>query len=142
MSKTIQCDIVSARELIYSGKASFIVAHGAGGDLGIMPGHTALLTQLAPGPVQVVKENGEADIYYVAAGFLEVQPTMVTVLADFAERAKDIDEAAAEAARKAALEKMQNQKDELDTSAALAALAEAAAQLRTLQQLRNRAGRG
>jgi len=142
MSKTIQCDIVSAKESIYSGKVQMVVAHGAEGDLGIMPGHTALLTQLAPGPIQVVKENGEADIYYISAGFLEVQPSLVTVLADFAERAKDIDEAAAEAARKAALDALQNQQSDLDTGAALASLAEAAAQLRTLQQLRNRAGRG
>jgi F-type H+-transporting ATPase subunit epsilon len=142
MSKTIQCDIVSARESIYSGKATIVIAHGAAGDLGIMPGHTALLTQLAPGPIQVVKENGEADIYYVSAGFLEVQPNLVTVLADFAERAKDIDEASAEAARKAALDMLHNQQSDMDTGAALAALAEAAAQLRTLQQLRNRAGRG
>jgi F-type H+-transporting ATPase subunit epsilon len=142
MTKLIQCDIVSAKESIYSGKVQMVVAHGSEGDLGIVPGHSALLTQLAPGPVQVIKENGEADIYYVSSGFLEVQPSTVTVLADFAERARDIDEAAAEAARKAALDALQNQKGEMETGAALAALAEAAAQLRTLQQMKNRAGRG
>ena len=142
MSKTIQCDIVSAKESIYSGKVQMVVAHGSEGDLGIVAGHSPMLTQLAPGPIQVVKENGEADFYYVSAGFLEVQPYLVTVLADFAERAKDIDEAAAEAARKAAMDALHNQQSDMDTGAALAALAEAAAQLSTLQQMKNRAGRG
>lgn len=142
MTKTIQCDIVSAKESIYSGKVQMVIAHGVQGDLGIMPGHAPLMTQLAPGPVQVILENGDQEIFYVASGFLEVQPSVVTVLADAAERAKDLDEAAAEHARKAAMEALQNQQSEMDTSAALAALAEAAAQLRTLQQFKNRAGRG
>lgn len=142
MAKTIQCDIVSAKESIFTGKVEMVVAHGALGDLGVMPGHAPLMTQLAPGPVRVIKEGGEEEIFYVSGGFLEVQPAVVTVLADAAERAKDLDEAAAEAARKAALEALQNQQSEMDTGAALAALAEAAAQLRTLQQIKNRAGRG
>lgn len=142
MAQTIQCDIVSASESIFGGKATMVVAHGALGDLGIMPGHAPLMTQLNPGPIRVVREDGSEEIYYVSGGVLEVQPSIVTVLADTAVRAKDVDEAAAEQARKAAMEALQNQKSEMDTSAALAALAEAAAQIRTLQQMKNRAGRG
>jgi F-type H+-transporting ATPase subunit epsilon len=142
MAHTIKCDIVSASEAIYSGTVSMLVAHGVQGDLGILPGHAPLLTQLSPGPVRVVKEDGEEEVYYVSGGMLEVQPTLVTILADTAIRAHDVDEAAAEQARKAALESLSNQKSEMDTSAALASLAEAAAQLRTLQQMKNRAGRG
>lgn len=142
MAHTLDCDIVSASESIYGGKATMVVAHGAQGDLGILPGHTPLLTQLDPGPVRVVQEDGSEEVYYVSGGMLEVQPTIVTILADVAVRAKDVDEASAEQARKAALEALQHQKSEMDTSAALAALAEAAAQIRTLQQMKNRAGRG
>lgn len=142
MAQTIHCDIVSAKESIYAGKVQMVVAHGVQGDLGIMPGHAPLMTQLNPGPVRIVKEGGEEEIYYVSGGFMEVQPHIVTVLADTAVRAGDVDEAAAEQARKEALEALQNQKSEMDTGAALAALAEAAAQLRTLQQIKNRAGRG
>jgi F-type H+-transporting ATPase subunit epsilon len=142
MAHTIKCDIVSASEAIYTGTVSMLVAHGVQGDLGILPGHAPLLTQLSPGPVRVVKEGGEEEVYYVSGGMLEVQPDIVTILADVAVRANDMDEAAAEQARKHALEALQNQKSEMDTSAALAALAEAAAQLRTLQQMKNRAGRG
>jgi F-type H+-transporting ATPase subunit epsilon len=142
MAHTIKCDIVSASEAIYTGTVSMLVAHGVQGDLGILPGHAPLLTQLSPGPVRVVKEGGEEEVYYVSGGMLEVQPDIVTILADVAVRAHDMDEAAAEQARKHALEALQNQKSEMDTSAALAALAEAAAQLRTLQQMKNRAGRG
>lgn len=142
MVHTIKVDIVSASESIYGGSVEMVVAHGVQGDLGIMPGHAPLLTQLSPGPVRVVKEGGEEEVYYVSGGMLEVQPDLVTILADTAVRAHDVDEAAAEQARKHALEALSNQKSEMDTSAALAALAEAAAQLRTLQQMKNRAGRG
>ncbi|MFN3586211.1 MAG: F0F1 ATP synthase subunit epsilon [Moraxellaceae bacterium] len=142
MAHTINCDIVSATESIFSGKVTLLVAHGVQGDLGILPGHAPLLTQLNPGPVRVQREDGEEEVYYVSGGMLEVQPTIITILADTAVRAHDVDEAAAEQARKAALDALANQKSEMDTSAALAALAEAAAQLRTLQQMKNRAGRG
>jgi F-type H+-transporting ATPase subunit epsilon len=142
MAKTIHCDIVSTSESIYSGDVSIVIAHGILGDLGILPGHAPLMTQLAPGPVQVIKEDGDKEVYYVSGGILEVQPHLVSILADTAIRAHDVDEAAAEHARKAALEALQHQKSKMDTSAALASLAEAAAQLRTLQQMKNRAGRG
>lgn len=142
MAHTIHCDIVSATDSIYGGNVTMVVAHGVQGDLGILPGHAPLLTQLNPGPVRVTREDGSEEVYYVSGGVLEVQPTIVTILADHAVRAHDVDEAAAEQARKDALEALNNQKSEMDTSAALAALAEAAAQLRTLQQMKNRAGRG
>lgn len=142
MANTIKCDIVSAKESIFSGAVTLVVAHGVHGDLGILPGHAPLLTQLSPGPVRVQTADGEEQIYYVSGGVLEVQPTIVTVLADTAVRAKDVNEAAALEARNAAAEALANQKGEMDTSAALAALAEAAAQLRTLQAMKNRAGRG
>lgn len=142
MANTIHCDIVSAKESIYAGTARMVVAHGLLGDLGITPGHAPLLTQLAPGPVRILLEGDEELVFYVSGGVLEVQPNIVTVLADTAVRAADVDEAAALEARRTASEALANQKSELDTSAALAALAEAAAQLRTLQAHKNRAGRG
>lgn len=142
MANTIHCDIVSAKEAIFAGNATMVIAHGLLGELGITPGHAPLLTQLAPGPVRVLQADGEELVFYVSGGMLEVQPTIVTVLADTAVRAADVDEAAALEARKAAAEALANQKSELDTSAALAALAESAAQLRTLQVAKNRAGRG
>lgn len=142
MASTIQCEIVSAKEAIYSGAATLVVAHGLLGDLGITPGHTPLLSQLAPGPVRIQRDNGEELVYYVSGGVIEVQPNVVTVLADTALRAADVDEAAALEARKHAAEALANQKSEMDTSMALAALAEAAAQLRTLQAMKNRSGRG
>ena len=98
-----------------------------------------MLTQLNPGPVRVIKEGGQEEVFYVSGGVLEVQPHIVTILADTAVRADNIDEAAAVKAREDALAALQNQKSEMDTGAALAALAEAAGQLRTLQQLKNRA---
>ncbi len=105
-----------------------------------MPGHTALLTKLLPGPVRVVKQNGEEEIFYVSGGFLEVQPNSVTVLADTALRADSIDEAAAIEAQKHAEQALENQSGEFDYSRAAAQLAEATAQLRTLQQIREKMG--
>jgi F-type H+-transporting ATPase subunit epsilon len=139
MANSLHCDIVSVKEAIYSGSVQMLIAHGRAGDLGILPGHAPLLTQLNPGPVRVVKENGAEEVFYVSGGILEVQPHVVTILADTALRADDINEAAAIEARNAAAAALQNQKSEMDTGAALAALAEAAGQLRTLQQLKNRA---
>lgn len=98
MATTVHCDIVSAERSIFSGLVEMVVAHGVLGDLGVCPGHTPLLTQLHPGPVRVIKQGGEEDIFYVSGGFLEVQPNVVTVLADVAVRAHDVDEAAAQQA--------------------------------------------
>ena len=142
MSMTIHCDIVSAEQEIYSGLVEMLVATGSDGELGIGYGHAPLLTDLIPGPVRVVLPSGEEEVYYVSGGYLEVQPGIVSVLADTAIRAGDVDEVAAEEARQAAEHALANQSGDFDYGRASAQLAEAAAQLRTLQKLRNRAGRG
>lgn len=135
----MQCDVVSVKESIYSGAVSMLIAKGAGGELGILPGHAPLVTLLQPGPIRVQLENGTEEVIYVSGGVLEVQPHVVTVLADTAVRAGDLDEAAILEARKQAETLLENQRGELDTGAAMAALAEAAAQLETLRKLKNRA---
>lgn len=142
MAMTIHCDIVSAEQEIFSGLVENLVATGSQGELGINYGHAPLLTDLVPGPIRIVKQNGEEEVYYVSGGYLEVQPGVVSVLADTAIRADDVDEAAAEEARKDAEHALANQTGDFDYGRASAQLAEAAAQLRTLQKMRNRAGRG
>jgi F-type H+-transporting ATPase subunit epsilon len=140
MAMTVHCDIVSAEEAIFSGLVEVVVAAGVGGDLGVMPGHAALVTALQPGPVRVKKQNGEEEVFYVSGGFIEVQPNSVTVLADTALRADNIDEAAALEAQKHAEQALENQSGEFDYSRAASQLAEATAQLRTLQQIRKKMG--
>tara|TARA_R110001599_G_scaffold353459_1_gene592614 strand:+ start:328756 stop:329178 length:423 start_codon:yes stop_codon:yes gene_type:complete len=139
---TIHCDIVSAEEEIYSGLIEMLVATGEMGELGVTYGHAPLLTSLKPGPVRVVTQNGEELVYYVSGGFLEVQPGVVSILADTALRAQDVDEAAMEEARKEAEHALANQTGDFDYGRASSQLAEAAAQLATLRKMRNRAGRG
>ena len=141
MAMTIHCDIVSAEQQIFSGIVEMVVATGVLGDLGVVYGHAPLLTALVPGPVRIVKPGGEEDVFYVSGGFLEVQPGVVSILADIALRASDMDEAAAEQARNEALISIENQASEFDYGRASARLAEAAAQLRTLQKIRQKAGR-
>ncbi len=141
MAITVHCDIVSAEENLFSGLVERVVAHGEMGDLGVEPGHTALLTPLKPGPVRFVKQGGEEEVVYVSGGYLEVQPDCVTVLADTAVRAGDIDEAAALEAKNHALKAMENQESDFDYSRAMTQLAEAAAQLRTIQQIREKLGK-
>jgi len=141
MAMTIHCDIVSAEKAIFSGLVEMVVAHGSLGDLGIAHGHAPLLTELKPGPVRVITQSGEEQIFYVSGGFLEVQASTVSVLADTAVRAHDIDEAAAIEAQKAAEAALANQHGEFDYGRAAAQLAEAAAQLRTIQGLRKKMGR-
>jgi F-type H+-transporting ATPase subunit epsilon len=138
MGMTVHCDIVSAEEQIFSGLVELLIAAGSEGDLGIAPGHTPLLTRLKPGPVRVIRQNGEEEIYYVSGGYLEVQPNLVTVLADTALRADDMDQAAAEQAKREAEKALANKTGEFEYSQAAARLAEAAAQLRTIEQLRRR----
>jgi len=140
MAMTVHCDIVSAEREIFSGLVKMIVATGTLGDLGVTYGHAPLLTGLEPGPVRIVKDNGEEEIYYVSGGYLEVQPYHVTVLADTALRAGDMDEAAAQEAKEAAQKELTNQSGEIDYSKAAVQLAEAAAQLRTLQSIRKKLG--
>jgi F-type H+-transporting ATPase subunit epsilon len=142
MAMTIHCDIVSAEEGIFSGLVESLVATGEVGELGINYGHAPLLTVLRPGPVRIVTQHGDEEVYYVSGGFLEVQPGVVTILADTALRADDVDEAAAEEARREAVQTLTNQSGDFDYGRASAQLAEAAAQLATLRKMRNRAGRG
>lgn len=140
MAMTIHCDIVSAESAIFSGLVEIVVANGVQGDLGIVYGHAPLLTSLQPGPVRIRLQHGEEQIYYVSGGYLEVQPDVVTILADTAVRAQDIDEAAAAQAQQDATQVLLNTSGELDYSRAAAQLAAAAAQLRAIQQLRKKIG--
>ena len=138
MAMTVHCDIVSAEQAIYSGLVELLVASGTEGELGISYGHAPLLTSLKPGPIRLKTQNGEEEIYYISGGYLEVQPHTVTVLADTALREGEMDEAAAETAKREAEQALANQSGELDYSKAAAQLAEAVAQLRTLQQIRKK----
>ena len=139
MSMTMHCDIVSAEQSIFSGRVEMLIAAGSLGDLGIAPGHAPLLTALIPGPVRLIKDGGEEEVFYVSGGFLEVQRNVVTLLADTALHADDVDEAAVQEALAEAERAMQDASAELDYGTAAAQLAEAAAQLRALRQLKNRA---
>ncbi len=140
MAITVHCDIVSAEAEIFSGLVEMVVAHGSLGDLGIALGHAPLITDLKPGPIRVIKQNGETEVFYISGGFLEVQPNMVKVLADTVLRAADLDEVAAQESLKAAEKALHERGADFDYSAASARLAEAAAQLRTLQQVRKKFG--
>ncbi|MFT7286739.1 MAG: F-type H+-transporting ATPase subunit epsilon [Halieaceae bacterium] len=141
MAMTIHCDIVSAEEEIFSGLVESLVATGDMGELGVNYGHAPLLTSLIPGPVRIVLQNGDEQVYYVSGGFLEIQPGIVSILADTAIRAHDVDEAAAEEARREAEHAIANQSGDFDYGRASSQLAEAVAQLATLRKMRNRAGR-
>ena len=136
MPATMQCYIVSAEEEIYSGRVAMLSATGTIGELGILPGHAPLLTGLRPGPVKLRDENGEDDVFYASGGYLEIQPGIVTVLADTALRADDIDEAAAIEARQEAERALSDAAAELDYGRVEAQLATATAQQRTLDELR------
>ena len=140
MANTIQVDVVSAEELIFSGPAEFVVLPGVVGELGILPGHTPLLTQIKPGAVRMKLPGVAAEEFvFVQGGFLEVQPHHVTVLADTAIRPKDLDEVAALEAKKAAEEAMQNKTSGEEIAQAEAELAGALAQLEAIRKLRHRA---
>jgi F-type H+-transporting ATPase subunit epsilon len=136
MSQTIRCDIVSAEAEIFSGDATMVVATGELGELGITPRHAPLITRLKPGHVDVLQANGERLQFYVSGGILEVQPQVVTVLADTAIRAADLDESAAQRAKKEAEDALANRSDAIEIFEAQAKLAEAMAQLQALERLR------
>ena len=138
MGISVHCDIVSAEEEIFSGRVEMLIAAGVEGDLGVAPGHTPLISALKPGPVRVIKQGGEEEVFYVSGGYLEVQPNVVTILSDSAQRAADMDEAAAMEAKQEAEKALANQSGDFDYSRAASQLAEAAARLRTIQQLRNK----
>jgi len=140
MANTIHVDVVSAEEQIFSGEAEFVVLPGVMGELGIYPRHTPLLTQIKPGAVRIkIPGQTEDELVFVQGGFLEVQPTRVTVLADTAIRAKDLDEASALESRKAALERMQNKASQEEVAIAEAELSIAVAQLEAIRKMRHRA---
>jgi F-type H+-transporting ATPase subunit epsilon len=136
MANTIQVDIVSAEGEIFSGPATMVFVPGSQGELGIAPRHAPLLTTLKPGEVRVQSEGHEEQSFYVGGGALEVQPHLVTVLADTAARAKDLDEAAAVAARQRAEEAVRDRKDKVELAEAQAELARAVAQLKAIERLR------
>lgn len=137
---TFKCRVVSAKEELYVGDISVLVATGQDGELGILAGHTPLITLLRPGPMHLKSADGTDEVIYVKGGVLEVQPSLVTVLADSAERASNLDEATIAEARRHAEQLLANQSSELQTGAALAALAESVAQLQTIRKYKNRAG--
>lgn len=141
MATSVDCDIVSAEESIFEGKVEFISLTGTLGELGIYPGHTPLLSEVKPGPVRMRMASGEEDIFYVSGGFLEVQPHKITLVADTALRAADLNEAAAEEASRHAEQAMADQTSEFEYSRAASQLAEATAQLRTLRQIRQKLGK-
>ena len=139
MAMTVHVDIVSAEEQIFSGLAEFVALPGESGELGILPGHMPLMTRIKPGAVRVkVPNQAEEELVFVAGGLLEVQPGLVTVLADTAIRGHDLDEAKALEAKKRAEEAMANQTASLDYAKAQAELMEAVAQLAAIQRLRKR----
>jgi F-type H+-transporting ATPase subunit epsilon len=134
---TVHVDVVSAEEQIFSGLAEVVIVPGEMGELGIYPRHTALMTRIKPGAVRIKRPDQEQEeLIYVSGGMLEVQPSVVTILADTAIRGGDLDEARALEAKQAAEEAMKNRTSDMDYAQAQAELAEAIAQLRAIQQLR------
>jgi len=136
-TKTLHIDIVSAEKEIYSGDVEQVIASGESGELGIMPGHTALLTKLKPGEITLIK-NGKPDLFYVSGGIFEVQPHLVTVLADTVARASDLDEMKAIEAKERAEKVLKDKKTDIDFTIASAELAEAMAQLRVISKMRDK----
>jgi len=131
---TLHVDVVSAEEQIFSGEAKFVALPGESGELGILPKHTPLITRIKPGAVRIELTDGSEEFVFVAGGILEVQPHRVTVLADTAIRGKDLDEAKALEAKKAAEEALRNAKDSLDQAAIQSELAIQAAQIAALRK--------
>jgi len=140
MAITIHVDVVSAEESIFSGLVEFAVFPGEAGELGILPGHTPLLTRIKPGSVRLKLPNREDyDLIYVSGGMLEVQPGLITVLSDTAIRADDLDEAKALEARKRAEETLSNSQTEVNRAAVEAELAQLNAQLQAIKKIRKTA---
>jgi F-type H+-transporting ATPase subunit epsilon len=139
MAKTLHVDIVSAEQAIFSGEAVRVIAPGEAGELGILPEHTPLLTRIRPGTVRIqAAEGGDEEVIYVSGGMMEVQPDIVTILADTSVRAHDLDEAKAMEAKRLAEEALTNRSGAMDHAKALAELAEASAQLAAIRKLRSR----
>ena len=136
MTSTIRCDIVSAEAEIFTGDATMVVATGEMGELGIAPRHAPLITRLKPGKVVVTTPSGEHLDFAISGGILEVQPQVVTVLADTAIRAEDIDEAAVRAAKEEAERILAHRGEAMEVAEAQQRLAEVTAQLQALERLR------
>lgn len=136
MASTIHVDIVSAEAEIHSGEATMVIVTGEEGELGIAPRHAPLLTRIKPGQVRVMLPDGGEEFYYVSGGMLEIQPHVVTVLADTAARADDLDEAAAVRAKEEAERALADRNADMEMAEAQAKLAEAVAQLAALERLR------
>ena len=136
---TIQVDVVSAEESIFSGEAKFVALPGDMGELGIYPRHTPLITRIKPGTVRITRaDNGQEELVFVAGGILEVQPDHVTVLADTAIRGHDLDEARATEAKKRAEEAMRNARSDIDLAKAQGELAALAAQIAAISKFRRK----
>jgi len=136
MSITIRCDIVSAEKEIFQGDATMVVATGELGELGIAPRHAPLITRIKPGKVVVTQANGEKLDFYVSGGILEVQPQVVTILADTVVRADDLDEAVVQKAKEEAERILANRSEAMEIAEAQTKLAEVMAQLQALDRLR------
>lgn len=136
MASTIRCDIVSAEQEIFHGEVQMVVATGEMGELGIAPRHAPLITRLKPGQVRVILANGEEQLFYVSGGILEVQPQVVTILADTAIRGGDLDESKAQAAKAEAERILAGRGEAMDLAEAQMKLVEAMAQLQALERLR------
>ena len=138
MAKTLQVDIVSAEQEIYSGAADMVIAPGEGGELGILPEHVPLLARVKPGTVRIKVPGAAEEVIYVSGGMIEVQPDRVTILADSSVRAHDLDEAKAMEAERLAKEAIANNTGSIEIAKAQAELAEAAAQISAIRKLRER----
>jgi len=137
MANTVHIDVVSAEESIFSGEAEFVVAPAGGGEVGIYPNHAPMITTIKPGALRIKQAaDKEETLIFISGGMLEVQPGIITVLADTAIRGQDLDEAKAIAAKEAAEEALKNRSSEINYAAAQAELAEAVAQIQAIQKLR------
>jgi len=138
MAMTVHLDVVSAEQMIFSGLVESIQVSGSEGELGVTPGHAPLLTALKPGMVRIVKQHGDEEVLYVAGGILEIQPHNISLLADVAHRAQDLDADAAEHAKQQAEEHIANPGADFDYAEAAADLARAIAQLKVIQTMRKK----
>lgn len=138
MAKTLHVDIVSAEQSIYSGEAQMVIAPGEAGELGILPEHIPLITRIKPGTVRIRGTDGNEEVIYVSGGMMEVQPDVVTVLADTSVRAHDLDEAKALEAKRKAEEAIANRSGVMDIALAQVELAQAVAQLAAISKLRKK----
>jgi F-type H+-transporting ATPase subunit epsilon len=139
MANTVHIDVVSAEASIFSGEAEFVVAPAGAGEVGIYPNHAPMITTIKPGALRIkLSDSAEETVIYLSGGMLEVQPGVITVLADTAIRGGDLDEAKARAAKEAAEEAMRNRSSEIDYAKAQAELAEAVAQIQAIERLRKK----